>query len=833
MGRAYALLIGVIVISGCMSRSFNDHDSVAKEVYGSVEIRRTEDGVPHIKADNWVALGYGYGYAQAEDNLCTMAEAFVTYRGERSQYFGPEGRLRTHSTIGELKNIDADFFFKLVDSGEVVNMYRDHQSVEIRQLVAGFAKGFNAYLNGLRSRNNTNAHQACRTAPWLSDISDADIYRRLYAANMAGGTTSFISGIANAQPPSDPALRRDSKLPAPLADLTRRVAGVWLQAGGQSGIGSNGIAFGASATGTDSGLLLGNPHWYWAGPDRFYQAQLTIPGQINVSGVSFLGVPVIMLGFNNAVAWTHTVSAARRFGIFELTLQAGDPTTYLYDGKPMAMTAVPLTVQVLRGDGSLAQVNRTLYRTRFGPVVDLASFSPALKWTEHKAFALRDVNAENFRIFQNFLEWDQARSLDDFIAIQKRLVAMPWVNTLAVGRNDGRAWYADVGAVPNVPDDLAAACATQLGKAFDKGAPGVPFLDGSRSMCNWRTDADAVQAGALPASAMPSLLRRDYVANMNNSYRLANPAAPLGGFAQIFGETGKPLSLRQRLGYLMVRERLAGTDGLGDPGADSASVRAMSLGSQAMSALLLKNRLLTEVCRRPSISVYKDIATGLTFNPAKQVAIGKACEVLRHWNGAATVDAKGAYLWDEIWKRIGKIAGPSLYAVPFNPADPVNTPSGLDARNPDIAQGFGAAILSIEASGRPIDPARGEVLYVDKDGRNIPLFGGCDGPGYFTSACAAWGDEASGDIRDRDLLGNSYMQVVSFDKDGVQAYVMLSHSQSDDPASLRYSNATRRYATRHWTRWRYTEHDIASDSDLSVLRLTVHGLDRQQAGRRP
>jgi len=45
------------------------------------EIRRTAMGVPHIKADTWSGAGYGYGYAQAEDNLCTMADSFLTYRG--------------------------------------------------------------------------------------------------------------------------------------------------------------------------------------------------------------------------------------------------------------------------------------------------------------------------------------------------------------------------------------------------------------------------------------------------------------------------------------------------------------------------------------------------------------------------------------------------------------------------------------------------------------------------------------------------------------------------------------------------------------------------------
>ncbi|MDD2713468.1 MAG: penicillin acylase family protein, partial [Simplicispira sp.] len=48
----------------------------------SAEIRRTAMGVPHIKAKDWGSAGYGYGYAQAQDNLCTMADSFLTYRGE-------------------------------------------------------------------------------------------------------------------------------------------------------------------------------------------------------------------------------------------------------------------------------------------------------------------------------------------------------------------------------------------------------------------------------------------------------------------------------------------------------------------------------------------------------------------------------------------------------------------------------------------------------------------------------------------------------------------------------------------------------------------------------
>ncbi len=62
-------------------------------------IRRDAHGIPNIIGDNFADLGFGYGYSFAEDNICTIAETYVTVRGERSRYsgdgvqgsFGPDG----------------------------------------------------------------------------------------------------------------------------------------------------------------------------------------------------------------------------------------------------------------------------------------------------------------------------------------------------------------------------------------------------------------------------------------------------------------------------------------------------------------------------------------------------------------------------------------------------------------------------------------------------------------------------------------------------------------------------------------------------------------------
>ena len=84
-----------------------------------------------------------------------------------------------------------------------------------------------------------------------------------------------------------------------------------------SPFGSNATAIGGDDTTTGRGELLGNPHFPWRGRYRFTQQQLTIPGQYDVAGASLIGSPVVNIGWNKDVAWSHTVSTAYRFTPYE------------------------------------------------------------------------------------------------------------------------------------------------------------------------------------------------------------------------------------------------------------------------------------------------------------------------------------------------------------------------------------------------------------------------------------------------------------------------------------------------------------------------------------
>ena len=45
--------------------------------------------MPHVKADDWGSLGYGFAYAMAEDAVCVLAKDIVMVNGRMSEFFGP------------------------------------------------------------------------------------------------------------------------------------------------------------------------------------------------------------------------------------------------------------------------------------------------------------------------------------------------------------------------------------------------------------------------------------------------------------------------------------------------------------------------------------------------------------------------------------------------------------------------------------------------------------------------------------------------------------------------------------------------------------------------
>ncbi|PQA30057.1 hypothetical protein C5O18_09550, partial [Amnimonas aquatica] len=112
--RAGLMLSAVCILSACFGGDSGSSSGSGRVDGYQATIVRTQMGIPHITANSFGSLGYGQAYAFAEDNLCVMLDDFVTIRGERSRYFGPDGSYTIEPNDNTSDNISSDFFWKFI-----------------------------------------------------------------------------------------------------------------------------------------------------------------------------------------------------------------------------------------------------------------------------------------------------------------------------------------------------------------------------------------------------------------------------------------------------------------------------------------------------------------------------------------------------------------------------------------------------------------------------------------------------------------------------------------------------------------------------------------------
>src|SRR5262249_35934457 len=201
-----------------------------------------------------------------------------------------------------------------------------------KQLEAGYVQGYNGYLAHVGGAKGV-PDPTCRGKSWVKPITLQDGYLRFYQLMLEMSGDKAIGGIAEGAPPT--AAQAGQPAAASPARTARALAAAWRAH--TSTVGSNAVAIGSAGTRDHRGLLLANPHQPWFGTLRLYQAQLTIPGEINVTGSSLFGVPLITVGHNENLPRTHTTSPAWRFTPFHLPLPNAHPTAYLQNLPPLPL----------------------------------------------------------------------------------------------------------------------------------------------------------------------------------------------------------------------------------------------------------------------------------------------------------------------------------------------------------------------------------------------------------------------------------------------------------------------------------------------------------------
>jgi acyl-homoserine-lactone acylase len=718
----------------------------------AAEIRYTEYGVPHVKARDHAGLGYGMGYATSRDTLCELFDRVLTVRGERSLHLG--------AGTNQSNVVSDAYQLELIETGAVEAILAGEDprakapSAEARAMVRGYVAGVNRYLADTPQLPDPR----CADAPWISELEELDYWRTMYTYAGQIQPAAFYA----AEPP---AAVQATRLPA-LEDEPDPET-----------VGSNAYGFGSEATKNGRGALLGNPHYPWQGQNRFYRMHLTIPGKLNVVGAGLINTPVVGIGHNADVAWTHTVSTARRFGFFRLQLDPDDPTSYVVDGESRPMQATDVTVAVRQADGSIQDVTRTLYRTEFGRVI--AGSSPPMPWTSTHAFTIRST-VESLGFIDQYLEMWQAADVGElFDALGEH--QQTTFNTTAAD-SAGGTLFGDLGAIPNVSEAKVATCSVPgLGQVV-WNTQRMPVLDASRSACEWDTDADSAVPGIFGPANSPHLFRDDYVTQSNDSHWLTNPEQPLEGYSRIFGDERTQRSLRTRLGLVQVEERLAGTDGLGDPGFDLETVQASLYGNRHLAGELARDDLLG-MCR-----------------DADDATLGPVCDALAGWDGRVNVDSHGALLF-RFWLSSNGLR----FADAFDVNDPVHTPRQLDTGDGRVLDSLRTAANTLATRQLPLDAPLGEVQFVERQGERIPIHGGPD-PGVFNIVAPIGLTTGQGftDV----TAGASWIMSVEFTDEGVRSEGVLTYSQSTNPTSPHFADQTRLYSEYGWDDLRLTERAV-------------------------
>lgn len=798
-----------LALFGCSNsdNSFNDDDTDTSVSTYEADIQRTEFGIPHITAKDYKGLGYGVGYAFAEDNFCSLAKEVVVASGQSMLYLGDEG------------NVNSDVFYTWYNSPERRAEFLAAQDPETIDAVTGYAAGFSRYL---RDKGVANIDPACANAEWVREITINDLLTVYGKANLRGGLSNFVNPIVAAAPPVTSGIQGSSRMssvePTVESDEKFDMTTINVLNGG-----SNAYAFGSEVTGTDSGVLYGNPHEPWNGVQRFYEFHTTIPGELDVMGAAQQGQPFINIGFNKDVAWSHTVSTAKRFTLYQLNLVDGNPLKYKYENsagvvEERDIKKVDVTVQ-LPDNQTLVQ---PIYLSQYGPMLAANTLNNLLPtWgANNLAYTIRDAASENPRALNQWRSMNMATSVEDLVDRMQNILGLGFVNTIATDRN-GKALYADISTVPHVTKQQLEDCSANAGPFLGALiAADLPALNGSKAACEWGTDADSPQAGIFGGSNLPFIIRDDYALNSNDSYWFSNAEQPLTGFSPLLQRNlvpfagvstpeATPLSLRTRMAFTQILDRLDNKDGLGGTTFNLKNMEEVVYGNRSYAAELVLDDVLADCKAKPTLPV----TGGSTIDGTQ------ACNVLSNWDRRDNLDSKGAHVFRKFWTNLNPPRGANNvsgftnvgFSTPFNEADPVNTPRDLII-NENTRRALGDSIAYYNSKNIALNAPLSSLQFVidaGKNGEKIPMHGGFGGEGVFNVASSGQNDDGTyGPVTN----GPTYMQAVTFDNKGPVVEALLAFSQAGDTTRPYHRDQTYRYAKKEWIRLPFSAGEVSAQA---------------------
>jgi acyl-homoserine-lactone acylase len=571
-------------------------------------------GVPHIYATDHVSLFHGYGWAQARAHGDLLLRLIGEARGRSAEYWGPDG-------------LEQDRWYWTWGVPQGGERFYAEADPEMRRLVDAFAAGINAYAA-------EHPDRIADASAVVLPAEGSDMYR-------------VISAILSLFSPARPVREQWAGTP-----------------------GSNAWAIAPSKSVSGNALLLANPHLLWSGNMTWFEAHLVAPG-IDVHGASLIGLPVITVGFNDRLGWTHTVNTVDTEDLYELTVEGA---AYRWDGDLREFEADTIVLRVLEAETALRHDTLVVLRSVHGPVIATR---------DGRALAVRSAGRmTGGRAFDQWWEMGRARDLDQFRDALRMHRISGFTTTYADG--DGNILHEYGGVAPE--------------RSGGDYAYWSGIVAGDTSATLW-TELH-------PYEVMPRVLNppAGWVQNANEPVWWAT-------FPTTLSPTDYPSYFAPLHMHFRAQRSVRMLDET-DPISFDEMIRL-----KYSTRLELADRIVEDL-----------VAAGRGRGGTPE----RAAEVLEAWDRSTDADSRGAVLFAEwVSHAFPSHGAAGVFARRWSADEPRTTPAGL--RDPELAASAleSAAAAVLERHGA-LDVPWGEVHRLRRDTIDLPGFGESGGLGTFT-----------------------------------------------------------------------------------------------------
>lgn len=379
-----------------------------------VEVRRDARGVPHLRARSQEDLLFAQGYIAAQDRLWQMDLSRRLAAGELAEIFGERA-------------LQLDIENRALGLRHVAERAVGEVDEDSRRMLSAYARGVNAFIAThldclpvefaiLRYqprpwREADSIGVALNMAKILSTSWQDDVERERIRARLS---PELYADVFPDHSPLDRPVPDIAAVKAPRAVRSPAVESRSLEQLSPvlaaltaapetppSGLGSNNWVVSGRLTKSGKPLLANDPHLHHSVPSVWYMVHLQAPG-VNVSGVSFPGLPGVIIGHNERIAWGVTNTGPDVQDVYVEHFDPGHPGQYLHNGQ---WVDAALCEEIIKVRGKEDVRLRTKV-TRHGPVIsEEAGLALALRWTalEPRSFGFPFWNIDRAKDWNEFV----------------------------------------------------------------------------------------------------------------------------------------------------------------------------------------------------------------------------------------------------------------------------------------------------------------------------------------------------------------------------------------------------------------------------------------------